>query len=121
MPKNVFIGFDNAVPPSASPAATRRPKLALSASLSEAKMYQPSAFWHHIQNEVARQYSPSAAPARSRVIFRAKRPAALISLAPSAPWRRQARSEEHTSELQSRQYIVYRLLLEKKKKFEEGF
>src|SRR3712207_7354572 len=38
-------------------------------------------------------------------------------------WRRQARkaleaarSEEHTSELQSRQYLVCRLLLEKKKK-----
>src|SRR3712207_9154016 len=31
--------------------------------------------------------------------------------APSAP----ARSEEHTSELQSRQYLVCRLLLEKKK------
>src|SRR5947209_10703542 len=27
----------------------------------------------------------------------------------------QLRSEEHTSELQSRQYLVYRLLLEKKK------
>src|SRR3712207_7346127 len=27
-----------------------------------------------------------------------------------------ARSEEHTSELQSRQYLVFRLLLEKKKK-----
>src|SRR6185295_20114388 len=31
------------------------------------------------------------------------------------PWRK-ARSEEHTSELQSRQYLVCRLLLEKKKK-----
>src|SRR3712207_9563752 len=30
--------------------------------------------------------------------------------------RRDSRSEEHTSELQSRQYIVCRLLLEKKKK-----
>src|SRR3712207_8664037 len=30
----------------------------------------------------------------------------------------QARSEEHTSELQSRQYLVCRLLLEKKKKDE---
>src|SRR3712207_7037902 len=30
--------------------------------------------------------------------------------------RRSARSEEHTSELQSRQYLVCRLLLEKKKK-----
>src|SRR3712207_8845710 len=30
--------------------------------------------------------------------------------------RQRARSEEHTSELQSRQYLVCRLLLEKKKK-----
>src|SRR3712207_7029900 len=38
----------------------------------------------------------------------------------SCPWDRwwtpPARSEEHTSELQSRQYLVCRLLLEKKKK-----
>src|SRR3712207_8847977 len=32
------------------------------------------------------------------------------------PGRLRARSEEHTSELQSRQYLVCRLLLEKKKK-----
>src|SRR3712207_8291660 len=31
-------------------------------------------------------------------------------------WRSRGRSEEHTSELQSRQYLVCRLLLEKKKK-----
>src|SRR3712207_7500846 len=31
--------------------------------------------------------------------------------------RRRCRSEEHTSELQSRQYLVCRLLLEKKKKY----
>src|SRR3712207_8115372 len=30
------------------------------------------------------------------------------------------RSEEHTSELQSRQYLVCRLLLEKKKQFVQG-
>src|SRR3712207_8989609 len=30
-------------------------------------------------------------------------------------WAERARSEEHTSELQSRQYLVCRLLLEKKK------
>src|SRR3712207_7655571 len=34
----------------------------------------------------------------------------------SASLRRSTRSEEHTSELQSRQYLVCRLLLEKKKK-----
>src|SRR5438445_6080950 len=32
------------------------------------------------------------------------------------PWSPFLRSEEHTSELQSRQYLVCRLLLEKKKK-----
>src|SRR3712207_8677184 len=32
-------------------------------------------------------------------------------------WRASARSEEHTSELQSRQYLVCRLLLEKKIKY----
>src|SRR3712207_8768680 len=31
------------------------------------------------------------------------------------PWPPSSRSEEHTSELQSRQYLVCRLLLEKKK------
>src|ERR1035437_11204913 len=35
---------------------------------------------------------------------------------PRGPKRVAARSEEHTSELQSRQYIVCRLLLEKKKR-----
>src|SRR3712207_5373733 len=34
----------------------------------------------------------------------------------SVPQARELRSEEHTSELQSRQYLVCRLLLEKKKK-----
>src|SRR5947209_9733018 len=34
----------------------------------------------------------------------------------AAEQQRAARSEEHTSELQSRQYLVCRLLLEKKKK-----
>src|SRR3712207_8829273 len=45
--------------------------------------------------------------ARTRPPRRARRP-------PCAPTPR-ARSEEHTSELQSRQYLVCRLLLEKKK------
>src|SRR3712207_8154087 len=34
--------------------------------------------------------------------------------------RRRSRSEEHTSELQSRQYLVCRLLLEKKKKIKHA-
>src|SRR3712207_6947601 len=46
----------------------------------------------------------------------------VVATAPPsmAPGCRQAgRSEEHTSELQSRQYLVCRLLLEKKKKQDE--
>src|SRR3712207_7491781 len=35
-----------------------------------------------------------------------------------ATWLDRQRSEEHTSELQSRQYLVCRLLLEKKKKIQ---
>src|SRR5258707_7846669 len=42
------------------------------------------------------------------------RPESLKRRAIRRLWRR--RSEEHTSELQSRQYLVCRLLLEKKKK-----
>src|SRR5947209_19001367 len=43
----------------------------------------------------------------------------LFSILPAftqGGWTMAARSEEHTSELQSRQYLVCRLLLEKKKK-----
>src|SRR3712207_7065994 len=43
-------------------------------------------------------------------------PAAAGALVPRRLRRLARRSEEHTSELQSRQYLVCRLLLEKKKK-----
>src|SRR3989442_3177633 len=59
------------------------------------------------------------APAHSALIrstrtgsFKARRAARLLSSAQHA----HARSEEHTSELQSRPHLVCRLLLEKKKK-----
>src|SRR3712207_7635140 len=39
-----------------------------------------------------------------------------VRLRPGGGGQAQLRSEEHTSELQSRQYLVCRLLLEKKKK-----
>src|SRR3712207_6870458 len=60
-----------------------------------------------------------AAPERLRRLRRARAPGRLLG---SSRWRRLrrvrggGRSEEHTSELQSRQYLVCRLLLEKKKK-----
>src|SRR2546422_7144611 len=50
-------------------------------------------------------------------------PACLLNIAPVdftlSPKRRSVRSEEHTSELQSRLHLVCRLLLEKKKKKKE--
>src|SRR3712207_8794315 len=50
-----------------------------------------------------------------RVSARERHEPGGVSLVPRAP-PQAARSEEHTSELQSRQYLVCRLLLEKKKK-----
>src|SRR5438445_4166031 len=43
-----------------------------------------------------------------------RRPGSIGSTARASDWWIPARSEEHTSELQSRQYLVCRLLLEKK-------
>src|SRR3712207_7787798 len=48
---------------------------------------------------------------------RARRHDAASSVAPIALLLPLPRSEEHTSELQSRQYLVCRLLLEKKKNY----
>src|SRR3712207_8367364 len=56
------------------------------------------------QEALTRGYSPRC----PRISPRASRLATL--------WPGTKRSEEHTSELQSRQYLVCRLLLEKKKK-----
>src|SRR3712207_7557531 len=47
---------------------------------------------------------------------RGGRGAARMAAAPASVLVEAVRSEEHTSELQSRQYLVCRLLLEKKKK-----
>src|SRR3712207_8698908 len=48
-------------------------------------------------------------------VYRALKAGASGFLLKDAPRARLLRSEEHTSELQSRQYLVCRLLLEKKK------
>src|SRR5258707_10958439 len=49
-------------------------------------------------------------------LFRSDSPTERLTHRPRREWRRRTsvRSEEHTSELQSRQYLVCRLLLEKK-------
>src|SRR3712207_7721328 len=66
---------------------------------------------HHRRQPAAPERAPRApaTPAAARPCSAPRR-----RLAP--PSRRHLRSEEHTSELQSRQYLVCRLLLEKKKK-----
>src|SRR3712207_7382651 len=65
--------------------------------------------------------SPFAPPFRlARSLFPEARTVAFAPLTPSPPrgsGRVQARSEEHTSELQSRQYLVCRLLLEQQPSF----
>src|SRR3712207_7461726 len=58
------------------------------------------------------------ARARDRPTALRGRPALADAAGDPPQGRRAARSEEHTSELQSRQYLVCRLLLEKKKKAE---
>src|SRR3712207_7410341 len=58
--------------------------------------------------EVVGDVGPSLELLADRVEGRLHRAGALLPL-------REGRSEEHTSELQSRQYLVCRLLLEKKK------
>src|SRR3712207_8184430 len=47
-------------------------------------------------------------------VWRSCRHGRTLGLSPTSSWLA-VRSEEHTSELQSRQYLVCRLLLEKKK------
>src|SRR3712207_8083367 len=63
--------------------------------------------WHHWRGPLANETAPKANPpttwdAATNVKWKVDLPG-------------RSRSEEHTSELQSRQYIVCRLLLEKKK------
>src|SRR3712207_8054508 len=57
-------------------------------------------------------YAP-ALPAGTPCLHPSNHNGSLARISPSA-----CRSEEHTSELQSRQYLVCRLLLEKKKKLD---
>src|SRR3712207_6975101 len=70
-----------------------------------------------------RREGPRAAPRRAApreahrtVLTGRSRRARRRSVDPGAGVGHRVRSEEHTSELQSRQYLVCRLLLEKKKK-----
>src|SRR3712207_7793585 len=66
-----------------------------------------------------RSAGTSARPRATSTAAWRPRPAREGPCAAGGARRRPPRSEEHTSELQSRQYLVCRLLLEKKKKGNE--
>src|SRR3712207_7674780 len=61
-------------------------------------------------------WSPVTLRVVSLLLLAAASGCAPRNVMPPAPTSLRYRSEEHTSELQSRQYLVCRLLLEKKKK-----
>src|SRR5947209_9032381 len=69
-------------------------------------------------------------PNESKLLFLGTRSTVYFSLDAGAHWQpltlnlpvaQVRRSEEHTSELQSRQYLVCRLLLEKKKQHQQKY
>src|SRR3712207_8022333 len=67
-------------------------------------------------NSAARSYRWKCAGwLASEKFLAAASPAVVTTFHPVLPLLMWSRSEEHTSELQSRQYLVCRLLLEKKK------
>src|SRR2546422_4391205 len=68
-------------------------------------------FRSHLGPDEAREYLKAFLPAYSRMEDRD-----VWFFAPAVSLEAVARSEEHTSELQSRLHLVCRLLLEKKKK-----
>src|SRR3712207_6885166 len=79
---------------------------------------RPTAAWVTQQaRQLSWQIQDGALPVRFLIHDRDNKfPAAFDTIFTSEDVRVVRRSEEHTSELQSRQYLVCRLLLEKKKK-----
>src|SRR3712207_8187069 len=87
---------------------------------------RPAEIWHHLSPELRARICDDLVAICQEVIrdqLRTRDPAPPAGQGPhlhppvdAAPGALQSRSEEHTSELQSRQYLVCRLLLEKKKK-----
>src|SRR3712207_8464163 len=79
-------------------------------SIYEVNVNQPDSGWAPV-DVIRGCVRPSSRSGRARGTDHRIPP----SMPKFAPPRRAERSEEHTSELQSRQYLVCRLLLEKKK------
>src|SRR3712207_8527562 len=90
------------------PRSTLFPYTTLFRSRFERALHEGTQVRHVIAGEV--HAAVGLAERRQRCV----RLGGLRSPGPEAPWHPRPRSEEHTSELQSRQYLVCRLLLEKK-------
>src|SRR5690606_39764697 len=81
--------------------------------------FQCSRDHRHLHSFPTRRSSDLSKPRNPRIGLKWCPPFSTRTGSPF-PWKRRApRSEEHTSELQSRENLVCRLLLEKKKKEEE--
>src|SRR3712207_7665328 len=92
------------------PRSTLFPYTTLFRSPGRAVLFPPLSRTEAVSRATAPPTSRATAPFTSL-----PPPAAVPFLLRQAPAARSSRSEEHTSELQSRQYLVCRLLLEKKK------
>src|SRR3712207_7055841 len=66
------------------------------------------------QPEGLARHRPALGDRRQRTVAAGQRPAGEVGQPDGGAPRVDVRSEEHTSELQSRQYLVCRLLLDKK-------
>src|SRR3712207_8024665 len=90
-------------------ATTEIYTLSLHDALPISRRATAGAAWRRDARRSTRRTRPPRSRSVRRAVARARAP-------PRRPPRR-PRSEEHTSELQSRQYLVCRLLLEKKKTY----
>src|SRR3712207_8587582 len=70
------------------------------------------------EREIVLSRVPDLAPGLAEQLVRTVRALRALELKKSPSISETLRSEEHTSELQSRQYLVCRLLLEKKKRID---
>src|SRR3712207_31818 len=116
---------DEAATASADDATAVRTSRRLSWAVPSAADIRPSSSWLRTSARTVRSPAASAStdactertvPTSRRTTRTVNAPASRMPTVRDTH-RVRTRSEEHTSELQSRQYLVCRLLLEKKKKF----
>src|SRR3712207_7762465 len=95
------------------PRSTLFPYTTLFRSSELIQVSSRSAQWRRTEAKAVSRVTRNTS---ERIVLRSERERRKPSSGMMARLRGSTRSEEHTSELQSRQYLVCRLLLEKKKK-----